>query len=79
MTVHWATEDLPATAWDPEPDDGQDDDGPWCCQPTRDCEPDGLDDWLDLLAPRNYDLQGQGVPRWQLQGITDIHLTGTYL
>lgn len=27
MTTHWTTTDLPATAWDPEPDD---DDGPWC-------------------------------------------------
>lgn len=30
MTTHWTTTDLPATAWDPEPDDGQDDDGPYC-------------------------------------------------
>ena len=30
MTTHWTTTDLPATAWDPEPDDGQDDNSPYC-------------------------------------------------
>lgn len=31
MTVLWTTSELPASAFDPEPDDG--DDGPWCRHP----------------------------------------------
>lgn len=30
MTVLWTTTELPGHNWDPDPDDEDDDSGPWC-------------------------------------------------
>lgn len=58
----WTTEELPGTAFDPEPDD--EDDGPWCNQPTN---------------PYGMDLRGQHATPYQLHTMTTVPTPGDLL